>query len=136
MMVEDFPLTVIPVFGDPEAIALAVTNLLGNAVKYTPAGGRVTARIEARGGGAVEFSVVDTGIGIGPEDLPAVTSGFYRAEAGKKAAGGYGIGLKVTRELLEAHGAALQAESSPGKGSRFYFALPVWRGEDTAAGGR
>jgi two-component system phosphate regulon sensor histidine kinase PhoR len=125
----DSPQAVIPIAADPDALSLAVSNLIGNAIKYTPAGGKVTIRIAPLPGDGAVFSVEDTGIGIAHEDLNKLLSGFYRAEAGKSSAKGFGVGLKVTRELLEAHGASLQIESAPGKGSRFFFSLPVHQGK-------
>lgn len=115
----------VPVRADPEALALVVRNLLGNALKYTPFGGEVTVALSARGGSAAEVSVRDDGIGIPPEDLRRIATGFYRAEGGRKAAAGYGVGLKVTQDLLAGHGSRLEIESEPGKGSRFSFVLPV-----------
>jgi signal transduction histidine kinase len=121
----DFPPEIIPIAADPDALSLAVNNLIGNAVKYTRPGGKVVIRIAETGDGRAVFSVEDTGIGIQSGDLEKVLSGFYRSGEGKTAAAGFGVGLKVTRELIEAHGSRLQVESEPGKGSKFFFSLPV-----------
>lgn len=119
----EFPEKIIPIEADPDAIVLVIDNLVNNAVKYTPSGGRVTIRIAAAGEGLAEFSVADTGVGISKEDLGEIFSGFYRTAQGKAKAKGFGIGLKVSNELLEAHGSRLQVESESGKGSRFFFKL-------------
>ncbi len=124
----DFPVVVIPVKVDPDAISLVINNLIGNAIKYTPQNGRVTIRIVRMKdtNGQVLVSVEDSGIGIDKTDLGNIFSGFYRAAGGKNLAKGFGIGLKVAKELLEAHGSQLKVESTPGRGSIFSFTLPVW----------
>lgn len=114
------------VAADPEALALVVANLLSNAFKYTPERGTVTVSAAPASGG-VEVAVTDTGIGVAPGDREKIFSGYYRTEAGKKAAKGFGVGLALSRMVLEAHGADLALSSEPGKGSRFSFVLPVWR---------
>ncbi len=111
------------VLADADALPLVVANLLTNAFKYTPDGGSVTLGASKRPGGVVEIFVSDTGIGVAPEDRERIFSGYYRTEQGKKAAKGFGVGLALSRMILEAHGAELQLESAPGKGSRFSFAL-------------
>lgn len=120
-----FPEEVIPVSCDPDAIALVVNNLIGNAIKYTPQGGSVTVRVAAKEGapGRVLVSVADTGIGVEKKDLKAIFSGFYRSDSGKLSAKGFGLGLKVAQDLLEAHGSRITLESAPGKGSTFSFEL-------------
>ncbi|TBR22102.1 HAMP domain-containing histidine kinase [bacterium] len=112
------------VHGDPDALALVATNLLANAVKYTPEKGTVTVAVRAGAGGG-EFSVKDTGIGIAPEDQKHILSGYYRTEAGKKAAKGFGVGLALSQAVLAAHGSELKVESAPGRGARFAFELPA-----------
>jgi signal transduction histidine kinase len=72
------------------------------------------------------FSIRDTGIGISYADQQRILAGFYRTEESRRVARGVGVGLRVTRELLERHGSRLQFESEPGKGSRFFFYLPFW----------
>jgi two-component system, OmpR family, phosphate regulon sensor histidine kinase PhoR len=94
-------------------------------VKYTPEGGSITLGARAVEGGRVELSVADTGIGIAPAEREKVFGGWYRTEEGKRAAKGFGVGLALSRMVLEAHGAELALESEPGKGSRFSFVLPA-----------
>jgi signal transduction histidine kinase len=111
------------VLADGDALPLVVANLLTNAFKYTPEGGAVTLGAAKRSGGTVEVYVQDTGIGIAPEDREKIFSGYYRTEQGKKTAKGFGVGLALSRMILEAHGSELRLDSAPGKGSRFYFPL-------------
>ncbi len=120
----DFPAQPVPVTADPDALSVIMSNLIGNAFKYTPPGGTVTVRIAVEPGAAL-VSVEDTGIGIPEADRSRISSGFYRAEGGRLAAKGFGVGLKVTRELLESQNVQLMIESEPGHGSRFSFRLPL-----------
>jgi signal transduction histidine kinase len=123
----DFPAERVPVKADPDALSVIMSNLIGNAVKYTPAGGAVTVRIATdAGAGTTLISVEDTGIGISQADRLLITSGFFRTEDGQKAAKGFGVGLKVTLELLKTLGSRLEIESEPGRGSKFSFRLPLW----------
>lgn len=119
----------IPVYisADREALALVVSNLLGNAMKYTPQDGRIVLEICPTGEPAkhIIFSVEDSGIGISLADLKKITSGFYRTEDGKTAAEGFGLGLKIVNELLTLHGSRLEISSEKGKGSNFFFELPA-----------
>ena len=112
--------------GDPDALGLVVANLFTNAVKYTHDGGRITLGARLRHDGRVELSVADTGIGIAPEEVAKIFDGWYRTEQGKKEAKGFGVGLALSRMILDGHGCALEVESAPGKGSRFFFSLPVY----------
>lgn len=114
---------------DREAMALVISNLVGNAVKYTKPGGKITVRIEHTGTmpAKVVFSVEDSGIGISLADLKKVTAGFYRTREGQEQAEGFGLGLKIANELLVLHDSRLEISSEKGKGSRFYFELPFTR---------
>jgi len=127
-VIQDFPPDIVPLQADPEALALVVSNLIGNALKYTPARGRVTVRVRLQGSlpKQAEISVEDTGIGIRPSEIEAIFSGYYRAQEGREVAKGFGVGLKVSRDVIERHGSRLEVESVPGKGSRFFFVLPIW----------
>ncbi|HEU0079348.1 MAG TPA: GAF domain-containing sensor histidine kinase, partial [Longimicrobiaceae bacterium] len=97
-------------------------NLIGNALKYTPAGGAITLGVETREG-EVCFSVTDTGPGIAPEDLPHLFDRFYQARHTRK--GGAGLGLSIVKGIVEAHGGRVAVESSLGRGTTFRFTLPV-----------
>ncbi len=114
-----------PVLTDPDRIGQVMTNLLGNALQYTPAGGAVTVRA-GREDGRVAIAVADSGIGIAAEHLPHVFDRFYRVDRSRaRASGGSGIGLTIVRHLVEGHGGSIRAESAgPGRGSTFTITLP------------
>jgi signal transduction histidine kinase/CheY-like chemotaxis protein len=112
--------------GDPARLEQVVTNLLANAVKYTPAGGRVSVRTEAEGTDAV-LRVEDDGIGISAETLPFVFELFFQEERPlSRPQGGLGLGLTLVRRIVELHGGTVQASSAgPGKGAAFVVRLPA-----------
>ena len=119
---------------DPDKMSQAVINLLSNALKYTPEGGRVEVSV-ASGADSAEIGVSDTGIGIDAEDLPLVFERFYRADSSRsRASGGIGIGLSIAKAIVEAHGGEIRAESEAGKGSRFTITVPVSRAVKRAEG--
>lgn len=112
-----------PVFMDAARIGRVLSNLVGNALRYTPKGGRVEVHA-SRKGQRVEVTVSDTGEGIREEDLPYIFDRFYRGEKSRnRALGGAGLGLAIARGILQAHGGEIRAESSPGQGTRFIFQL-------------
>ncbi|HHY37452.1 MAG TPA: GAF domain-containing protein [Clostridia bacterium] len=106
---------------DPERIRQVFDNLLDNAIKYSPNGGLIVVQGRVRRKEVV-ISVADQGIGIGPESLNRLFEKFYRV---KSDLGGMGLGLPVAREIVERHGGRIWAQSIPGKGSTFYFTLPL-----------
>jgi heavy metal sensor kinase len=110
--------------GDGLALEQVVCNLVENAVRYTPAGERVT--VSARNDGAeVEVTVVDTGAGIPSEHLPKIFERFYRVDKARaREIGGAGLGLAIVRTLTEAHGGRVKVESVLGQGTRFTVRLP------------
>jgi signal transduction histidine kinase len=113
------------VLADQTRVTQVVTNLIDNAVKYTGAGGSVRVRVweEANGAG---LAVSDTGPGIASEHLPGVFDRFYRLDVARtRAGGGSGLGLAICRELVEAHGGHIRAESVLGAGSTFILVLPL-----------
>lgn len=117
--------------GEPVAVldALRVvqvlTNLIGNAVKFTPPGGSIGIRVTLREG-AVLTEVADTGIGIAPENLEAVFESFRQVDMSPTGeGGGTGLGLAISQAIVEAHGGAIGVESEPGRGSTFWFVLPL-----------
>ncbi len=114
-----------PVRGDLALVERAVTNLVDNAVRYTPAGGAVRVRTLSTGD-IVRLAVEDSGVGIPPEDLPRIFDRFYRVEKSRAPGeGGTGLGLAITQRIVELHGSRLEVESTPGAGTTFAFALPV-----------
>ncbi|MFE0172443.1 sensor histidine kinase [Streptomyces sp. NPDC059002] len=118
---------------DPLRLRQAVGNLVSNAIRHTPDGGsvRVTCRTTSD---AVLIEVADTGTGIAPDDLPHVFDRFWRADKSRtRATGGSGLGLSIVRNLTEAHGGTVTAESALGKGSLFTLRLPG-EGAEGAAG--
>lgn len=113
-----------PVYMDTMRIGRVLNNLITNALRHTPSGGRieVTARRTARG---VEVAVSDTGEGIRPEDLSQIFESFYRGEKSRsRSTGGSGLGLAISRGIVRAHGGDIQVESQLGRGSTFTFTLP------------
>ncbi|HZX33730.1 MAG TPA: phosphate regulon sensor histidine kinase PhoR [Rhodocyclaceae bacterium] len=113
--------------GSESEISSALGNLVSNAVRYTPAGGRITLRWTAGPEGA-EFAVEDTGIGIDPLHLPRLTERFYRVDRGRsRESGGTGLGLSIVKHSLSRHQAVLDIRSTPGKGSRFAARFPAAR---------
>ena len=116
------------VVGSRDELASAFSNLVSNAVRYTPAGGRIRLgwRVEPDGRGA--FSVTDTGIGIAAEHVPRLTERFYRVDRSRsRASGGTGLGLAIVKHVLLRHQADLEIASEPGKGSTFTVRLPAQR---------
>lgn len=114
-----------PVPADRERIHQVLFNLVDNAVRFTPPGGRVTVSARADGD-RVRVWVRDTGVGIPPEHLPRLFERFYRADPARaRGDGGTGIGLAICRSVVEAHGGRIWAESRPGGGSTFTFELPA-----------
>lgn len=110
---------------DPDRLRQILVNLLTNALRYTPPGGRVLVEAEARAG-ELWVSVTDSGPGIDPADLPHVFDRFYRADKARtRETGASGLGLAIVRSLVELHGGRVTAESEPGKGSRFTVILPM-----------
>ncbi len=112
------------VLADYDRIVEALSNLLGNAVKFTPEGGRIQVSAR-RDGDAVEIAVSDTGPGIQPDLLPTLFAPF--AQAKDTASLGTGLGLAITAEIVKAHGGELNVETRPGEGTTFRFSLPAAR---------
>ena len=113
--------------GHPEEIRSAVLNLITNAVRYTPRGGRIRVVWKRTGTGAV-LTVADTGIGIPPEHLPRITERFYRVDKGRsRDTGGTGLGLAIVKHVMRRAGGELSIESTPGEGSKFMLRFPEER---------
>ncbi len=121
----DAPPSLPRVHADPDRLEQALTNLLDNAIKYTPGSGAVTVRLISEGG-YVRVEVSDTGPGISPDDLPHLFEPLYRAESARHQPG-TGLGLTIVRTILDQHGAPVSVRSTPGQGTAFTFRLPVVR---------
>ncbi len=119
----ELPTELPPVLVDPERVQRVVTNLVHNAIKFTPAGGRVTVRAAARLGRVI-ISVADTGVGIPQADLPRIFERFYKADRARSG-GGTGLGLAIAKHIVQAHGGLIWVESAENHGSTFYFSLPI-----------
>ncbi|HZU86023.1 MAG TPA: ATP-binding protein [Anaerolineaceae bacterium] len=119
----EIPADLPQVNADPERVEQVLVNLLHNAIKFTPQGGEiyVGARPDK---GTIVFSVRDTGVGMDAEALPRIFERFYKADR-SRAGGGTGLGLSIARHIIEAHNGRIWATSEIGKGSTFYFSLPL-----------
>lgn len=118
----------VEIAGAPTELLSAVGNLLNNAVRYTPAGGRIGVHWRARpdGGGYVE--VVDTGPGIAREHIPRITERFYRIDSSRsRETGGTGLGLSIVKHVVQRHGGEIEVESEPAKGATFRLIFPAAR---------
>jgi two-component system phosphate regulon sensor histidine kinase PhoR len=119
----DLPPDLPPVLADAERAQQVITNLVHNAIKFTPSGGQVTLSAQPVGE-EVMISVRDTGVGIPADDLPRIFERFYKADRARSG-GGTGLGLSIAKHIVQAHGGRIWAESVEGKGSTFYVALPA-----------
>jgi signal transduction histidine kinase len=115
-----------PVRADSARVLQVLSNLVGNAVKFTPAGGTITLSA-GRQDRLVQCSVTDTGPGIPPAQIPRLFGKFWQAKRGDGR--GVGLGLAIARGIVEAHGGTIEVQSELGRGSVFTFALPVWNAE-------
>ncbi|TKB81623.1 MAG: cell wall metabolism sensor histidine kinase WalK [Nitrospira sp.] len=126
-----------PISGDEERLGQVLTNLLDNAVKYTPEGGRIEIsgrRIGESGSGQVELCVADSGVGIPPADRPRVFERFYRVDkARSRELGGTGLGLSIVKHIVEGHRGAIWVEGNDPFGSRFLIRLPIAMLSDAAS---
>lgn len=123
----DAPFEMLPVLGTEEGLARIFDNLIGNAVKYTPDGGRVSVQVAERPAGAV-VTITDTGIGIPAEDIPCLWDEFYRASNARHSGlPGTGLGLSIVRHLVEGFGGTVAVQSEEGRGTTFKVTLPISR---------
>jgi signal transduction histidine kinase len=123
-----------PAYVDRDKVKQILFNLLTNAAKYSPRGGEIALAVEEMvnlpkdhtPGRFLLLSVRDQGIGIAPEDLPRIWERFYRVDnSNTRRIGGTGLGLSITRALVELHGGRIWVESELGKGTAFFFTLPI-----------
>ena len=123
---DDIPQDLPPVYADEELIRQLVVNVLENATKYTPQGGKISLSILHRTSQKIQVSICDTGPGIPLEKQERIFEGHFRLKRDEKKEG-YGLGLAMCRKIVQAHYGQIWVDSSPGQGSCFHFTLPVYR---------
>ncbi|HZG53975.1 MAG TPA: ATP-binding protein [Pyrinomonadaceae bacterium] len=133
LTLENAPAGLPPVRADRAKLRRIIVNLLSNALKFTPKGGRVSVRVEpAEADGDLRIAVADTGVGIARDDLPLLFDKYEQARhRAARSEKGTGLGLYITRQLVELHGGTIHVESEVGRGSTFSFTLPIARDEVT-----
>ena len=120
--------------GNVNELQSALSNLLSNAIRYTPEGGRIAVSSSRRPSGGAALEVSDTGPGIGREHLPRLTERFYRVDGSRsRETGGTGLGLSIVKHVMQRHGGEIDIESEPGRGSKFRLLFPPARVRDAAA---
>jgi signal transduction histidine kinase len=123
-----------PVLGDAEHLRRVVDNLIGNALKFTPAGGRVEVRLRGDNG-TVLLQVADSGIGIDSDHIGRIFERFYQVDGtSRRMHGGCGLGLALVKEIVEKHGGTVSVHSEPGEGSTFTVSLPISSDASTDVG--
>ncbi len=126
IMVEAHHASILPTIqGDRDKLHQILTNLVHNAIKFTPKGGLIRVETLVRDDGFVELCVADTGCGIPPHEITKVFEKFYRSQSAPKEARGAGLGLSIVKSLVELHHGQIWADSTLGGGSRFFFTLPI-----------
>lgn len=123
------------VIGDERDLQSAVSNLMSNAVRYTPAGGRIGVQVAQTPDGVLTLVVTDSGVGIAPEHLPRLTERFYRVDRSRsRESGGTGLGLAIVKHVMQRYGGQLCIASTLGQGSSFTLVFPAtrWRLQETA----
>ena len=134
-LVSEIPADLSPLIADEQQLSWVITNLLTNALKYTGAGGTVTIRVKETAG-AMVFEVEDTGQGIASEYLASIFDKFVQVKsASVSTPGSVGLGLAIAKEIVEAYGGRIWAESEVGRGSKFSFVLPAQKIPTTTANG-
>lgn len=111
------------IHADRHRLMQVLSNLIGNSLKFTPAGGVITLNAERRGDDEILFTSADTGAGIPSEHLSDIFNQYWQAKRTERM--GAGLGLPIAKGIIEAHGGRIWVESEPGKGTRFYFTMPV-----------
>jgi signal transduction histidine kinase len=119
-----------PVLADRHRVLQVISNLIGNAMKFTPAGGMITYRAEPQNANTVKITVADTGPGIPKENLGDIFNPYWQAK--RTARLGAGLGLPIAKGIVESHGGRIWVESEPGAGTKFFFTLPVAQSVETS----
>jgi two-component system, OmpR family, phosphate regulon sensor histidine kinase PhoR len=118
----------VDIAGSAHELLSAFSNLVSNAVRYTPAGGTIHVQARVLPDGRLEFAVRDSGPGIAPEHIPRLTERFYRVDRSRsRETGGTGLGLAIVKHVVQRHGAELAIDSAPGAGSTFAVRFPANR---------
>jgi signal transduction histidine kinase len=129
-----------PVIADREKVSAVLENLIINALKFTPEGGRITvsaSRAGSPGRSSAKIRVADTGVGIAPEQIAKIFNRFHQVDTSStRRFGGVGLGLAIVKSILDAHGTAISVESEIGRGTTFSFVLPVLDRAEASARGR
>ena len=113
------------VLGDRDKLEQILWNLIGNAIKFTPLGGRITVDFQTTPEGFIQTSVADTGCGIDPGHVEKLFHEFSKVPSANPTAQGAQLGLFITKSLVTMHQGTIWVESTPGAGTRFYFTVPV-----------
>jgi signal transduction histidine kinase len=114
------------VWADRDKVTQVLTNLISNAIKFTPGGGKISVGVRKGAAGWIQVSVSDTGMGIAPVEASRIFNEFYQAtQPGNNKSRGAGLGLSISKKLVEMHGGKIWVESEPGRGSEFFFTLPI-----------
>lgn len=122
---QEHPAVLPMIQGDRDKLHQVLNNLIQNAIKFTPPRGEIRVESQMRDDGFVQICVADTGCGIPPHELDRVFDRFFRGESAPSEARGAGLGLTITKNLVELHGGKIWVDSTPGQGSRFIFTLPI-----------
>jgi signal transduction histidine kinase len=124
-LVVELPPSPLRIRHDPQRVGQVVANLIGNALKFTPRGGRVAVQIRSTADGA-EIEVTDTGVGIDPTEMPRIFERFYRGSRANEARGsGSGLGLAIVKSIVDMHAGRVTVESAVGQGTTFTVSLPA-----------
>jgi two-component system sensor histidine kinase SenX3 len=122
------------VWGDPELVATAVANLIGNAISYSDSGTKVGVSVRRRDSGVIEVAVSDQGLGIAAEEQERIFERFYRVDSARsRATGGTGLGLAIVKHVAENHGGTVSVWSEVGRGSTFTLTLPAAPGDPASS---
>ncbi|MBN1312819.1 MAG: response regulator [Anaerolineae bacterium] len=113
-----------PIEGEEISFVEALVNIIGNAVKYSYSGSQVSVNIEQTNDD-IDISISDTGVGISKEELPRLFGDFYKGQSGHAVEGSHGLGLTISRRIIEAHNGTISVESEPGKGTTFVIKIPT-----------
>ena len=115
----------VTIYADRDKLAQIFTNVLSNAIKFTPTGGKIQILTKARPDGYLDIRISDTGCGIAPEELPKVFEKFFRGESTPSGVRGAGLGLAIVKNLVELHGGTVGVDSRVGQGSSFFLTVPT-----------